>query len=322
MAGAYGNDYLMTTAENDPLLIVGTGAMACLFAARLAEARKPFKILGNWSDGIQALQQHGVRLVEVDNREKAYPVVATRHVKDCIGTNFALVLVKSWQTERTARQLVDCLSPDGLALTLQNGLGNREVLAKELGTARVGLGVTTLGANLIGPGKVRPAGEGVTTLNAHPRLAPLADLLRSAGFLVEYSPDANGLLWGKLVINAAINPLTALLGVPNGELLARPTARALMAAAAREAAAVAVARGIALPFPDPVVAVESIARRTAANISSMLQDVLRGAPTEVDAISGAIVQAGTQTGLPTPVNRTLWQLVKALSVKSTGTHRP
>jgi len=311
----------MMTAANDSLLIVGTGAMACLFAARLAEAGMPFKILGNWSEGTQALQLHGVRLLEADNREKAYPVVATRHIEDCRGTSFALVLVKSWQTERTARQLAECLAPDGLALTLQNGLGNREVLAKELGTRRVALGVTTLGANLISPGQVRPAGEGVTTLNAHPRLAPLADLLRSASFLVEYSPDANGLLWGKLVINAAINPLTALLGVPNGELLTRPTARALMAAAAREAAAVAVANGIVLPFPDPVVAVESIAQRTATNISSMLQDVLRGAPTEIDVISGAIVQASTRMGLPTPVNRTLWQLIKALSGKGTGTHR-
>jgi 2-dehydropantoate 2-reductase len=129
-------------------------------------------------------------------------------------------------------------------------------------------------------------------------------------------------LWGKLVINAAINPLTALLGVPNGELLNRSTARALMAALAREAAAVAIAQGIVLPFPDAVVAAESIARRTAANISSMLQDVLRGAPTEIDAISGAIIQAGMQTGVPTPINRTLWQLVKALSGKGTGLRKP
>jgi 2-dehydropantoate 2-reductase len=91
---------------------------------------------------------------------------------------------------------------------------------------------------------------------------------------------------------------------------------------AREAAAVAVAQGIALPFPDPVVAVESIARRTSTNISSMLQDVLRGAPTEIDAISGAIVQAGTQTGVPTPINRTLWQLIKGLGGKGTGLRKP
>jgi 2-dehydropantoate 2-reductase len=158
-------------------------------------------------------------------------------------------------------------------------------------------------------------------LSVHPRLATLADQLRAAGFIVESAPDANALLWGKLVINAAINPLSALLGVPNGELLARREARALMAAVAREAASVAVAQGIGLPYPDPVVAVETIARRTATNRSSMLQDVRRGAPTEIDAINGAIVQAGAQTGVPTPINRTLWQLLKALTGKGTGTRK-
>jgi 2-dehydropantoate 2-reductase len=306
------------TEQDQPLLILGDGAMACLFAARLAEAQIPFTMLGSWQEGIETLARDGVQVIEADGTQKAFPVHATRRMKDCQGLRLAIVLVKSWQTERAGRQLVDCLHPDGVALTLQNGLGNREALAKELGAQRVALGVTTLGAHLIGPGLVQIAGEGVTTLSVHPRLTPLADLLRSAGFLIEYSPEANALLWGKLVINTAINPLTALLGVPNGELLNRPTARSLMAAAAREAAAVAVAQGITLPFPDPVVATESIARRTGANISSMLQDVLRGAPTEIDAITGAIVQAGQQTGVPTPINRTLWQLVKALGGRVTG----
>jgi 2-dehydropantoate 2-reductase len=310
----------MPTNES-PLLIVGTGAMACLFAARLAAAGIAFRMLGSWPEGVDALRREGVRLVEPDGSQTSFPVEVRLRARDCVGANYAIVLVKSWQTNHAARQLQDCLSEDGIALTLQNGLGNRETLVKHLGAPRVALGVTTLGANLIGPGQVRPAGEGVTTLSAQPRLTPLTDLLRSAGFLIENSPDANALLWGKLVINAAINPPTALLGVTNGVLLARPTARALLAAAAREAAAVAVAQGIALPFPDPVVAAESIARRTADNLSSMLQDVRRGAPTEIDAISGTIVRAGTQTGVATPINRTLWQLVKALSGQPAGNHR-
>jgi len=120
------------------------------------------------------------------------------------------------------------------------------------------------------------------------------------------------LLWSKLVINAAINPLTALLRVPNGELLARPSAQSLMDAAAREAAAVARALGRRLTFSDPVAAAQAVAQRTAVNHSSMFQDVQRGAPTEIDAICGAIVAAGEGCGVATPVNRTLWLLVKAL----------
>jgi 2-dehydropantoate 2-reductase len=140
----------------------------------------------------------------------------------------------------------------------------------------------------------------------------LTDLLRKAGFTIEDDPNPNALLWGKLVINAAVNPLTALLDIPNGELLNRPYAPEVAAALASEAASVAVAKGISLPYPDPVLATEAVAQRTALNISSMLQDVRRGSPTEIDAICGAIVQAGEQTGVPTPVNRTIWQLVNGL----------
>lgn len=294
------------------MLIVGTGAMACLFAARLSAAGSDVTLLGTWREGIEALRRDGVTLVDTEGREQSCPVRATDNPAECNRARSALVLVKSWQTERAAGQLVDCLAPDGVALTLQNGMGNREKLSKVLGAQRVALGVTTIGANLLGPGRVRLAGDGVISLSVHSRLGPLSDSLRQAGFIIENAPDPDSLLWGKLVINAAINPLTALLSVPNGALLERPTARALMVTVAREAAAVAVAQGLHLPYPDPVVAVETIARRTAANRSSMLQDVQRGAPTEIDAICGAIVTAGEQTGVPTPVNRTLWQLVKAL----------
>jgi 2-dehydropantoate 2-reductase len=124
--------------------------------------------------------------------------------------------------------------------------------------------------------------------------------------------DPDGLLWGKLAINAAINPLTALLGVENGALLERPAARVLLRELACETAAVAAALGIRLPQADPAAAAESVAQKTAANRSSMLQDIERGAPTEIDAICGAIVRAGEQAGVPTPVNRTIWRLVKAV----------
>ena len=287
--------------------------MACLFAARLSAAEVAVTMLGGWPAGLEALRQYGVTVVEADGSERSYPVQVADDPSTCTGARHALVLVKSWQTERAARQLAECLATDGVALTLQNGIGNREKLARLLGGQRVALGVTTTGANLVGPGRVRPAGKGVISLGAHPLMGQMAVILRAGGFLVETSSDPNGLLWGKLVINAAINPITALLGITNGELLERLPARVLLTTVAREAAAVAVAQGVRLPYPDPVVAVETIVRRTAANRSSMLQDVARGAPTEIDAICGAIVEAGERTGVATPANRTLWQLVKALS---------
>ena len=300
------------------ILILGTGAMACLFAARLAASGAQVAMLGSWPEGLQALQQHGVRLkvpglVVGGEREKHFPVQAISDPQTCRGVQLCLVLVKAWQTPRAAQQLGECLAQDGVALSLQNGAGNLETLQSVLGAPRAAFGVTTIGATLLGPGQVRQAGEGAISLSAHPRLSELAAWLQKAGFAVEQVADARALLWGKLVINAAINPLTALLRVPNGALLERSAARQLLQAAAQEAAAVAAAQGLTLPYADPIAAAEAVARRTAANRSSMLQDVLRGAPTEIDAICGAIVQAGEKTGVPTPVNRMLWQLIQAIN---------
>lgn len=297
--------------EQFDVLIAGTGAMSCLFAARLARASLRVRMLGTWAEGLSALNQKGVRLIDPDGSEQVFHVQATDDPKACAGAELVLVMVKAWQTELVGARLAQCVDPDGLVLTLQNGEGNYEKLAHVLGAKRVALGATTLGATLVGPGIVRSAGEGVITLAIHERLKPLSDLLGKAGFIVEPVVDISSVQWGKLVINAAINPLTALLRVTNGELLTRPSARAVMTLAAREAAAVAVAKGIHLPFPDPVVAAEAIARKTAANYSSMLQDILRGAPTEIEYITGAIVRESDKTGVPIPVNRTLLSLVKA-----------
>ncbi len=302
----------MTNRRFD-VLVVGTGALANLFAARLSLAGASVTLLGTWPEGIAAINEHGIRLTDSENGEISIPARATADPAECAGVRLALVLVKAWQTERAAHQLAMCLSDDGIALSLQNGLGNREILSSTLGESRVELGSTTTGATLLGPGHVRPGGEGVISLGANPALGPLIQLLEQANYSIKLAPDVDALTWGKLAVNAAINPLTALLGVPNGELLQRPAARALMTSIAREVKAVATARGVSLPFVDPAVAAETVARRTSQNRSSMLQDVQRGAPTEIDAICGAVAQAGDEAGIPTPVNRTLWLLVKALT---------
>lgn len=296
---------------NKLILIVGTGALATLFAARLSAAGHPVTMLGSWENGLQALNENGARLVDADGVEHAYPVHATNNPADCRGVRFALALVKSWQTERVANQLAHCLAKDGLALTLQNGMGNRALLAGSLGLPSVALGVTTTGATLLGPGLVRAGGEGLISVETHPRLEPLEAALTGAGFEIQKAADVDALMWGKLVINAAINPLTAILRVPNGELLQRPDAHNLMRTLAQEAAAVATAQGIQLPFDDAAQAAEHVARKTAANHSSMFQDVRRGAPTEIDSICGAITKMGETLEVPTPVNRLCWHLIRA-----------
>lgn len=298
---------------NTRILIVGTGALATLFAARLARAGHRITMLGTWQAGLNALRTEGARLVDADGIENRFEVKAIDDPSACRAVRHALVLVKAWQTERVAAQLKECLAQDGLAVTLQNGLGNRETLARSLGSDRVALGTTTTGATLLGPGLVRAGGEGIIAIERNQALAPIEEALRSANFNVNIVEDAQSLIWGKLVINAAINPLTALLRVPNGQLLERPTAREMMRALARETAQVAEAENVSLPFSDPVTAAEEVACKTAGNHSSMLQDILRGAPTEIDAICGAIVPMGEKHNIQTPVNRVCWKLVKAIA---------
>lgn len=317
------------------ILILGTGALGVLFAARLAQAGHRVTMLGTWKEGIASLQKDGARLVDAEGNEQRFEVRATDDPRECAGAKYALVLVKAWQTERAANQLKECLANDGLAVTLQNGLGNFETLTQVLdksatestekkreknsknsvakNPSRVALGSTTTGATLLAPGVARAGGEGIVSIQRHPAVPAIEAALTSAKFNVQIVEDAQALVWGKLVANAAINPLTALLRAPNGELLKRPSARELMAMLAREAAEVARAEKIELPFADPVAFAEEVARKTAANQSSMLQDVLRGAPTEIDAICGAIVNTAQKHHLETPANLVCWKLIKALA---------
>ncbi|RLD02207.1 MAG: 2-dehydropantoate 2-reductase [Chloroflexi bacterium] len=291
------------------ITIMGTGAMAMLMGGRLAKRGVKVHFLGTWKESIAAVNKEGICVIE-DGSPRYYPAEAFLDPAQLRGTSLALVLVKSWQTERAARQLSEVLAEDGVALTLQNGLGNGETLGAVLGQDRTALGVTTYGATSLGPGKVRPGGEGIISVGEHPKISALINLLQLGGFTVQQTEDLSGLIWGKLVINVAINPLTGLLGVKNGELLESPAVTRLMGMAAREAAEVARKLGVPISFSDPAQAAETVAAATRENLSSMLQDIRRGAPTEIDALCGAVVRQGKKLGVPTPVNEILALLIQ------------
>jgi 2-dehydropantoate 2-reductase len=314
--------------------IIGAGALGSLLGFYLSEHADAW-LLSRRPEQVQAIERDGLRC-ELDG------VVSTRHPRAsadpaAIGQcDLLLVLVKSYQTAWAAEQArplsrakdqeprtdqgtqdsrFSVLGSQTLVVTLQNGLGNRELLAAALGADRVGQGVTALGATLLGPGRVRQAGQGATVFGARPSRAAmlgLAELFRACGLPAELTDDLDALVWGKLVINAGINALTALLRVRNGVLAEDPDARLLMAGAIAESAAVAKARGIRLAYDDPLERALAVARTTAANQSSMLQDVLRGSPTEIDAINGAVEREGRRLGIATPINSTLATLVRAL----------
>jgi len=284
--------------------------MALLFGARLADSGHNVTLLGTWQEGIKAINQTGIRIAG-DQTRNSFPVRGETDLSKIHPVKLALCLVKSWQTERAAKQLAQILDPEGIVLSLQNGIGNLEILGESLGDNRAAQGVTTCGATLVGPGVVRPGGEGIISVQAHPGLDPLIQSLRQAGFSVQEVEDLSGLIWSKLIINVAINPLTALLNVTNGQLLDSIYSKELMSLAAREAGNVARAQELELGFEDPASAAEAVAAATAENISSMLQDIRRGAPTEIESLCGAVVQAGRSVKLRTPVNEIMMLLIQA-----------
>lgn len=228
----------------------------------------------------------------------------------------ALVTVKAFDTEQAAAQLAT--GSFELVCSLQNGIGNEETLAAHV-DADVVAGTTTYGARLVEPGRVECTGIGEVVLGApdggHSASATrLGDAFRSMDVETTVATDMPRRLWKKLAVNAGINATTALARVPNGALVDGP-AREPARAAARETARVARADGIELEERSAVEAVEAVASTTAANTSSMLQDVEAGRRTEVDAINGAVADRAADYGVDAPVNTTLAALLKAWQQK-------
>jgi 2-dehydropantoate 2-reductase len=277
--------------------------MACRFGAGLAKIAD-VTLVGTWAEGLTEIRNNGIR---ISGRESEPVRVRVAFRNDFLEpADLVLILVKAWQTGEVAAYLNSWLKPDAVALTLQNGLGNARVLGP-----RACVGITEQGAALLGPGYVLPGGSGPTYAAVPDRVA---DLFQRAGFETYRCSEheAEEHVWSKLAANCAINPLSALLQVKNGELLHSPEAVELMNRAAQECAGVARVKSIPLRYEDVAAYVRQVAVRTAENKSSMLQDIMRGARTECDAINGAVAREAAIVGLQAPVNEMLCRLVRAM----------
>ena len=224
------------------IAVIGTGALACLFGARLSLVAD-VTLVGSWQAQINAINQNGLAVRELSGKEQRFQVKALSYPFDeQLEADFALVLVKSYQTAEASLRVRDCIKPNGVTLSLQNGMGNQEKLLATLPFHMVSSGSTMQGAN-IDPNKlgvVTHAGNGTTIIDDKPFLAEFKELLKTAGLPVQTFREQGAasiktVLWCKLIVNAAINPLTALLGRPNGFLATDPAARELAIATAREA---------------------------------------------------------------------------------------
>ena len=297
------------------IAIIGIGAMGSLFAARLSTTADVVMI-GNWPEQLAALKK-GLTLIGPDGKKTGYRIRATNNAKEIGTADMVLVLVKSYQTTKAAQQAKLLLSENSslnLALTLQNGTGNHEKLVAALGTSRSFAGITSQAAMVMEPGLIHDTGPGPVYLGSTPQQAEkagkLSGLFTDAGFEVHLADDIEPLIWGKLAVNAGINPLTAILNQPNGYIGENKTTQRLMFRLARETERVAAAQNIKMPYEDIEKQVLEVSRATRTNRSSMLRDVLRQSRTEIDAICGEVIKKGIQYGVPTPVNTLIFNMVK------------
>lgn len=297
--------------------VVGIGALGCLLGAYLSDVAEVI-LIGHWPEQVAGIRRSGLTVENPDGRVTHHALTITADAASVGQVDVALVVVKSRQTLDAAHTAAEILKPDGLAITLQNGLNNCDTLRRVLGRSRVTLGVTSQGATVLGVANIRHAGHGPTHFGRDPLLGwaqleilpQVVDVFNRAGLESYLVDETDGLVWGKLAVNAAINPLTALLRVPNGFLMKHEALIDIMIRAALEVAAVAEAQGIVLPFADAAERAQSVARATATNRSSMLQDVERGAPTEVEAICGAVARIAHELNISTPLNIRLCRLVR------------
>ena len=305
--------------------IIGPGALGCLLAASLTIKVDPAALkntaLDLWlldykPDRAHYLSEQGLTLEE-GSREKHCRIKATTDPQAIGPADIVFLCVKSSQVAAGLRQAAQLVQQDTLLVTMQNGIGHLELLQDKQKLPSVVLGVTAQGANLAAPGHVRHAGDGLTRIgflnsasfSKSLLLARVCNLLNFGGIETLIVDNILDYVWSKLMVNVGINALTAVHRIPNGRLLESEALKEQLAAVVREGAEIAEAMGINLT-DDPLTMTLDVCRKTAQNLSSMLQDVNNKRPTEIDSINGAIVTAGKKVGIPTPANAELVRQVK------------
>jgi 2-dehydropantoate 2-reductase len=294
--------------------VVGAGGVGSIFGGRLAAASHDVWLVHRRAEVVEAIRQHGLRLTTPAGDEHIQ-LHATTQAAEVGAVDLVLILTKSTDTRAAAEASRPLLRTKTLVLTLQNGLGNLETIADILGPERTLMGMTYLGAALRGPGHAEFAAAGPTFVGEphgvlSERVLELARVFSAAGVPTQATDRLWDLVWGKLLINAALNATCALSGAGGDDALASRALYNWLGLVAEETARVAVALGIQLPYADPAERVRQHCRDVGPAKPSMLQDMERGRLTEIDAINGAVVREGQRLGVPTPYNQALLLLVQ------------
>jgi len=298
------------------IVVVGAGAMGCLFAAFLSKSKEEVWLLDRNKESAAKLNETGISLEGVSGIWQA-KVKTTANVQEIAKADLILLFVKSFHTKQVAEQIKPFLGANTKVLTLQNGLGNIEIMSETIGEERIIGGVTNEGATLIDKGLIRHAGRGETIIGTIDGKTPvemraIREIFNKVGFETKMTRDIKSLIWSKLIINVGINALTAITRLPNGKLTEFEGTKRILRDAVTEATRIAKRKRIKLIFDDPLAKVEAVCEETSSNLSSMLQDILRKKRTEIDSINGVIVRLGQELGISVPTNKLLVDLIKTI----------
>ena len=299
------------------IAIVGAGAMGSLFGALLTEAQNEVWLYDVWAEHVEAINGSGLS-IERMGKTRRVRMNATTDPKEIGHAKLVIIFVKSTQTRSASGAAAEVAGLDGSVMTLQNGMGNADIISELIEPARILAGTTSHGATLLGAGNIRHAGVGSTTIGSwsktkqeFARAQYFSEFLTQAGIQTNAIEDVHKVVWKKLLINIGINAITALTGITNGQVLDLEATREMSRSAVEEGISVARALGIDVD-PDIVDQVFKVAKSTDVNRSSMGQDVDNKRQTEISAINGYIVREADKLGLIIPVNRTLTALVETL----------
>jgi 2-dehydropantoate 2-reductase len=295
--------------------IVGCGAIGSIFAAHLARLEDvEVHAYDVYREHVSAINERGLRISGA--ADFTVRLQATSDASKIPPCDFGIVATKSTHTRPAIEQTKHVFGPGSAVCSVQNGVGNEEILAQHI--KYVIRGTTFPAGHLIEPGHVGFDISGGTWIGPfEPTNTPfefvekLSTLLNRSGMHVIALKDARGAQWTKLIFNASTNPVGALTLLHHRAATRLPPTGALFNALIEEGEAVAKALGIEL-HGDPRALVEKGANAPGKHNASMLQDVLAKRQTEVDFMNGAIVEWGKKTGVPTPLNRAMWQLIKGL----------
>ncbi len=298
------------------IAIIGAGAMGSVYAGLLGDAGNEVWAIDTWREHIDAIRAHGLR-VEGASGDRVVKVNAATDVREAGVVDLVIIATKAMHVEAAAHSVKPLLGKDTIVLTIQNGLGSAQKVARIVGTERLMIGVVGgFGASMKAPGHTHHNGWELVRLGelngpGTARTERIAEVWRGAGFKVRTYDDMDQLVWEKLICNVTFSGTCTVLGWRIKEVMADEHAWRIASGCAKEAYSVARARGVHLEFEDPVAYVQAFGSKIPDARPSVLLDHLARRRSEIEVINGAIPVTARKVGLTAPYNEVITALVKA-----------